>query len=112
MKTFKYISFIAMGISMQAYAQTNRINHYSHSGNNATLSIFKANDNMGLNCGSPYNKEYSPDTTNNLTIHDSVFLDTTKPKVCKPTGAKSIENPRRGLSLERTFDAEEVLGKF
>jgi hypothetical protein len=76
------------------------------------MSIFKANDNMGLNCGTPYNTEYTPDTTNVIKISDTALKDTIKPKVCTPKNGTPSTTPRRGLSLERKFNAEDVLGKF
>jgi hypothetical protein len=72
--------------SLFATAQTNRINHYSHSGSLATLDIFKANDNMGLGCGSAYTTEFTPAIDTNTILWDSVQLDSTK--VCTPQPPK------------------------
>ncbi len=109
MKNLITFSLITLGLS--AYSQTNRINHYSHSGSSSTLEIFSSNDNMGLGCGSAYGVEYVPDSTIKL-LPDSIQIDTTKNKVCKPTPIKKAETPRRGMSLQSKFDVESVLGKF
>jgi hypothetical protein len=112
MKKLFAIVFIGFcGISVQTYAQTNRINHYSHSGSSKTLDVFKANDNMGLNCGSVSSQEFIPDTTVFIHKRDSAQIDTSKYKVCKPI-IPAPEKPRRGLSLTPTFKVQDVLNKF
>lgn len=89
-------------------AQTNRINHYAHSGSESTLNVFAANDNMGLGCGSSSYIEFTPDTTK---ILDSVFLNTPDSvKVCTPK-TTTPDMPRRGMSLERKFDFDEMVGR-
>ena len=70
-----------------SYAQTNRINHYSHSGSLATLNIFKANDNMGLGCGSSLNYELTPSIDSTTIIWDSAQVDSNK--VCAPGQPKN-----------------------
>lgn len=112
MKSFNVFTYVCLGLSFHSIAQTNRINHFSHSGNQSTLSIFKSNDHMGLNCGSPYNQEYIPDTTAILFVADSTKLDSIKSKVCTPNNTVPVVTPRRGLSLEIKFKVEDVLGKF
>ena len=81
------------------YSQTNRINHFSHSGSLATLDIFKANDNMGLGCGSTFKTEITPSIDSNTVIWDSVKVDSNK--VCTPQppkpGMKAID-PRPDTS--------------
>lgn len=111
MKKPTILTIFLTTLSIQSFGQTNRINHYSHSGSTRTLDIFKSNDNMGLNCGSISNKEYQPDTISHKTFLDSTKMDTTKNKVCKPINT-SPEKPRRGLSLEPTFKVQDVLNKF
>ncbi len=107
MRQLSFLTLVLIATTAQTFGQTNRINHYSHSGSSKTIEIFKANDNMGLNCGSISNKEYQPDT--NLSIKP--VLDTTKNKISKPINTSS-EKPRRGLSLEQTYKVHDVLNKF
>jgi hypothetical protein len=105
-----YISGL-LAASIQFYGQTNRVNHYSHSGAKSTLSIFKSEDNMGLNCGSIGYKEYVPDSSKITFVVDSVQTDTTIKNVCKPINS-TPEQPRRGMSLRITFYVQDVLNKF
>jgi hypothetical protein len=110
MKRVIFISVIII-TTTQLYGQTNRINHYSHSGAKITLSTFKSDDNMGLNCGSIGYKEYVPDSSKITFVVDSIQTDTTIKKVCKPINS-TPESPRRGMSLRTTFDVQDVLNKF
>ncbi|MCB9195034.1 MAG: hypothetical protein H6598_02315 [Flavobacteriales bacterium] len=93
-KTILLIGTLATSIQTIS-AQTNRINHYSHSGKTGTLNIFKANDNLGLGCGSALKNEYVPPAmdTNAVLWGDSLKIDSTK--TCTPpnnsTGMKAIE---------------------
>ncbi len=88
----KIILLGAVVSSCSLAAQTNRINHFSHSGTHATLNFFTANDNMGLGCGSVYNAELKPYEDTTTVFLDSVALDSAK--VCTPKppmdGMKSI----------------------
>jgi hypothetical protein len=94
------------------YAQTNRINHYSHSGKVSTMNIFKANDNMGLGCGSSIATEYIPDSNRINKMIDSSSIDSLKPKVCVPIPIPTSEKPRKGMSLPSKYDVDSVLQKF
>lgn len=100
---------ILMILVFSNYAQTNRINHYSHSGKSTTINIFKANDNMGLGCGSSFATEYTPDTTKK-NVMDSIRKDSLKTKVCIPI--PTSEKPRKGMSLQPLYNVENALGKF
>ena len=109
MKKIIAISVFVIGASMSSIGQTNRVSHFSHSGNIATLDIFKSADNMG--CGHGQMEEFVPDTTVKVSP-DSTKIKTKmeKQKPTKPVPVK--ETPRRGMSLESKFDVESVLGKF
>lgn len=89
----KIIFVVALIGGVTVSAQTNRVNHFSHSGSLATLDIFNANDNMGLGCGSSLKTEFSPAVDSNIVLWDSVNVDSTK--VCTPKppqdGMKAID---------------------
>lgn len=80
MKNIILLVGIISGLTVTA--QTNRINHYSHSGSLATMNIFKSNDNMGLGCGSVFRGEVNPSLDTNTVIWDSTKVDSNK--VCTP----------------------------
>lgn len=85
-------------------AQTNRINHFSHSGSITTLNIFKANDNMGLGCGSAYKNEISPTLDTNTVLWDSVKVDSNK--VCAP------KPPQKGMrAIDPKADTSKVYNR-
>lgn len=92
-------SILILSVTVSTFGQTNRINHFSHSGSLATINIFKANDNMGLGCGSVYKNEYSPSVDTTTVKWDSVQVDSNK--VCTPNQpVKSIKalHPRQDTS--------------
>lgn len=84
-------------------AQTNRINHFSHSGSLATLDIFSANDNMGLGCGSVYRGEFKPSVDSTTVIWDSVKMDTNK--VCTPQPQK------KGKAIDPKVDTSGIYNR-
>ncbi|CAG5086150.1 hypothetical protein [Parvicella tangerina] len=86
-----------------AMAQTNRINHYSHSGKLSTLNIFKSNDNMGLGCGSVYKGEVNPSLDTNTVIWDSTKVDSNK--VCTPiTPANRMKAIRPKVDTSKVYN--------
>lgn len=98
---------LAIGSTFAGYSQTNRINHFSHSGSKSTLAIFESKDNMG--CGEALRGEYVPDTSVNH-IFKIEKIDTSKIKtnvVIPPS-----EVPRKGMSFESRYDAKTALKKF
>lgn len=84
----KLVASILIILGTATYAQTNRINHFSHSGSIATLNIFKANDNMGLGCGSSLKYEMNPSSDTTTVLWDSTQVDSNK--VCKPKPPTSV----------------------
>lgn len=96
------IALTGSGYAMKA--QTNRINHFSHSGSLATLNSFKANDNMGLGCGSVYRGEITPSIDSNTVIWDSVKVDSNK--VCTP------KPPQKGMkAIDPRVDTSEIYNR-
>lgn len=92
--------------SISCLGQTNRINHYSHSGKTSTINIFTANDNMGLGCGQAYKTEYIPHIDTNTIIWDSASIDTTN-KVCTPP--TTPQNTMR--AIERKADTSSIYNR-
>ncbi len=106
MKKSIFGTLFLLGISITTLGQTNRINHYSHSGNDATLHIFKSSDNMG--CGEVLKHEYEPDTIKKAKKKEVIDSTKIKNAILIP---KAIP-PRKGLSLETQYDVKSILNKF
>ena len=104
MKKITIAAIILCGTSTAHFAQTNRINHFSHSGTSATLSIFEAADNMG--CGEVLRGEYEPDTT--LKIK-AIKPDSTKTIPKNTISIPQSEKPRKGMSLESNMNNRTIL---
>ncbi len=107
MKKVLFAASILIGSTVITYSQTNRINHFSHSGKSSTLNIFASKDNMG--CGEALRGEYVPDTTKNPIIKIEE-IDTSKIK--NSVEIPKSKNPRKGMSLETNYDASKALKKF
>jgi hypothetical protein len=108
MKKITLASLFVLSTTITAFSQTNRINHYSHSGSTSTLDIFASKDNMG--CGEALRGEYVPDSTIKPLIKIEK-VDTTKQlknSIELPTNKK----PRKGMSLDSSFDASTSRKKF
>lgn len=103
MKKLYFISGVLM-VGTLCYGQTNRINHFSHSGQLATINIFKSNDNMG--CGQINNLEIKPTAPEAGTIKwDSTFKDTTNQKVIPRQNQNSLK------PLEQKVDTSSIHNK-
>lgn len=95
---------------MTSFGQTNRVNHFSHSGTTATLSIFEAADNMG--CGEALRGEYVPDTTLQKVQIKPAKIDTTKARLQNSIEIPTHKQPRKGMALEQKFDARLAFKKY
>lgn len=109
MKTLTITTLLILGASATNFAQTNRINHFSHSGKSATLAIFKSADNMG--CGEALRGEYVPDTTQKIK-YIIEEIDTTKSKQKESIEIPKSKPPRMGMSLERKYEQRSSLNKI
>lgn len=108
MKKITLAGILLIGVTFSNYAQTNRINHYSHSGSSTTLSIFAAADNMG--CGEALRGEYIPDTTAK-PIKIIKEVDSTKVGLKNTIEIPKAKAPRKGMALDQKANLRLVRKK-
>jgi hypothetical protein len=104
MKNLTLTSLIVISATITTFSQTNRINHYSHSGSNSTLDIFSSKDNMG--CGEALRGEYVPDTTQKPMIKIEK-VDTTKQSLNKLIEIPENKKPRKGMSFDTQINTRQ-----